>query len=330
MRIIVDAFGGDNAPLEILKGCHRAAEELQGVEITLTGSRETIEAVARQNNISLAGIKILEAPRIFEMEFEPTSILKENNDTSLAAGLKAMAAGQAEGFVSAGSTGALLVGATLITKRIRGVRRAAIAAVLPTPSKPFLLLDSGANSECTSEMLEHFALLGAVYSEKILGVEKPNVMLANIGTEPTKGDALRQETYKRLAANERIHFGGNIEARDIPNGGADVVVADGFTGNIILKLYEGLATSLFGMVKGAFKKNPVTMLGAVLASPGLLGLKKKMDYSEYGGAPLLGINGTVIKAHGSSDAKAIFNAIRQAKGCIENHIVDTVKENLGA
>jgi glycerol-3-phosphate acyltransferase PlsX len=327
MHIIVDAFGGDHAPLAVLQGCRRAADEL-GVEISLAGAQAAIAECAAKNKISLANLKILEAPRVFEMAFEPTSILKENNDTSLAAGLKALAAQEADGFVSAGSTGALLVGATLITKRIRGVRRAAIAAVLPTPAKPFLLLDSGANAECTAEMLEHFALLGSVYSSKVLGVEAPQVMLANIGTEPNKGDALRQETYRRLAENPRIHFAGNVEAREIPRGVCDVVVADGFTGNIILKLYEGLAGSLMGMVKGAFKKNPLSMLGALFAGPSLLGLKKQMDYSEYGGAPLLGINGVVIKAHGSSDAKAIFNAVRQAKTCAESRVVETIKENL--
>ncbi len=329
MTIIVDAFGGDNAPLAVIKGCRLAADKL-GVRISLAGSRDTIESCAAEAKISLDGLDILEAPRVFEMSFEPTSILKENSDTSMAVGLKALAEKKGEAFVSAGSTGALLVGATLIAKRIRGVRRAAIAAVLPTPKRPFLLLDSGANAECTAEMLEHFALLGSIYSAKVLGVERPEVALANIGTEPNKGDPLRQEAYQRLQANPRLNFTGNIEAREIPKGACDVVVADGFTGNIILKLYEGLAGTLMGIIKGAFKKNPLSMLGALFAGPSLLGVKKQMDYSEYGGAPLLGINGVVIKAHGSSNAKAIFNAIRQAKACVDGRVVEIIKESLGA
>ena len=328
MRIIVDAFGGDNAPLAILQGCRRAADKLPGVRVALAGPQAAIKAHAELAGVSLDGLEILDAPRVFEMEFEPTSILKENGDTSMAVGLKALAGKEADAFVSAGSTGALLVGATLIVKRIRGVRRAALGAVLPTPGGPFLLLDCGATSDCTPEMLEHFALLGSAYSAKVLGVERPNVMLANIGTEANKGDALRQETYKRLSESARIHFGGNIEAREIPRGACDVVVADGFVGNVILKLYEGLASTLSNEFKKVFKRNPVAMLGAVFAGGGLLRLKKQMDYSEYGGAPLLGINGVVIKAHGSADAKAVFTAIRQARDCVEGKVVEIIKESL--
>ncbi|MDR1927252.1 MAG: phosphate acyltransferase PlsX [Oscillospiraceae bacterium] len=328
MRIILDAFGGDNAPLAALEGARLAADKLPGLKLILAGRQEEMERCAQAHRIALDGFDFLEAPHVFKMEMEPTTILKENSDTSMAAGLKALAEGKGDAFISAGSTGALLVGATLFVKRIRGVRRAAIAAVLPTPKRPFLLLDSGANTECTAEMLENFALLGSVYMQKVVGVERPEVALVNIGTEENKGGALRQEAFARLKANGRIHFTGNIEARELPGGNCDVAVADGFTGNIVLKLFEGLSSMLLGLIKGVFTKNPITMLGAALVSKGLRGIKKQMDYSEYGGAPLLGINGIVIKAHGSSNAKAIFNAVRQAQRCAEQRVVETIKENL--
>ena len=326
MNIIVDALGGDHAPLEILKGCRRAADKL-GVGITLTGARKTIEDCARANNIRLGGMEILEAPRGFDMNDDPVSIMKENGDTSMAVGLKALAAQDCryDAFVSAGSTGALLVGGTMLVKRIRGVRRAAIAAVMPGADKPFVLLDAGANSECTAEMLGHFALLGSAYARQVLGIESPRVGLANNGTEEHKGDALRQEAYARLREDGRIHFIGNVEAREIPNGGCDVVVADGFTGNIILKLYEGMGVMMKGMLKRLFLSNPLRWISAVFAVGGLLKLRRHMDYKEYGGAPLLGLNGVVIKAHGSSDAKAVFHAVRQAKLCVERDIVGMVK-----
>jgi len=266
------------------------------------------------------------------MDYEPTSILREHNDTSMAVGLKALA-GQGyeskyDAFVSAGSTGALLVGATLIVKRIRGVRRAAIAAVMPSAERPFVLLDAGANAECTAEMLGHFALLGSAYARHVLGIENPRVGLVNIGTEEKKGDHLRQETYQALSESKSVNFIGNIEARELPLGGCDVAVADGFTGNVILKLYEGMGKMFTGKLKGLFLGNPLGWLSAPFAAPGLLKLKKQMDYKEYGGAPLLGVSGVVIKAHGSSDAKAIFNAIRQAKACVEGDVVGMIKEGL--
>ncbi|MCL2494447.1 MAG: phosphate acyltransferase PlsX [Oscillospiraceae bacterium] len=333
MKIIVDAFGGDNAPLEILRGCRRAADKL-GVSVVLAGPEDEIKACAKENKLSLEGMEILHAASIFQMEYEPVTILREHNDTSMAAGLKALA-GQGcdasyDAFVSAGSTGALLVGATLVVKRIRGVRRAAIAAVMPTGERPFVLLDAGANSECTAEMLGHFALLGSTYARHVLGTQNPRVALVNNGTEENKGGPLQQEAYALLKAKANINFIGNIEAREIPLGGCDVAIADGFTGNVILKLYEGMGKLFMGGLKGLFLGSPMGWLAALPAAPGLLKLKKQMDYKEYGGAPLLGINGVVIKAHGSSDAKAIFHAIRQAKACVEGGIVESIKEGLKA
>jgi len=333
MKIIVDAFGGDNAPLEIIKGCRRAADKL-GVSIALAGPEGKIKACATENKISLEGMELLHAPAIFKMEYEPQTILREHGETSMAVGLKALAgqgnaaASPYDAFVSAGSTGALMVGATLIVKRIRGVRRAAIAAVMPSADRPFVLLDAGANAECTAEMLGHFALLGSAYAKHVLGAENPRVGLVNIGAEENKGDPLRQEAYALLKEKANINFVGNIEAREIPLGGCDVAVADGFTGNVVLKLYEGMGKMLMGKLKGLFLGNPLGWLSAVPAAPGLLKLKKQMDYKEYGGAPLLGLSAVVIKAHGSSDAKAVFHAIRQAKACVEGKVVEAVKEGL--
>ena len=327
MRIILDAFGGDLAPLEAIKGGRRAADKL-GAEIILAGPGATIHSSAAEAKISLKGLELLEAPGVFEMHYEPQSIVKECGDTSMAVGLKALAEGKADAFVSAGSTGALIVGSTLIVKRIRGARRGAIGALLPSASHPFLLLDAGANAECSAEMLAHFAVLGSVYMQAVQGVDQPRVALANIGIEENKGDALRQEAFRKLAENKQINFVGNIEARELPLGGCDVAVADGFTGNMILKLYEGMGKMLAGKFKRVFTGNPLGILGLPFALPGLLGLKKEMDYKEHGGAPILGIDGVVIKAHGSSDGGAFYHAVRQAKLCVEGEMVKKMKEML--
>jgi len=319
MNIIVDAFGGDHAPLEIIKGCRRAADKL-GIAITLAGNREDINACAKQHNINLAGMDILHAPGIIATDADPVSIMKKHQDCSMAVGLNALAEKKADAMVSAGNTGALLVGATLKIKRVRGVRRPAIGAILPGANAPFVLLDAGANSDCTPEMLSNFATLGSVYAKQVLGLTRPRVGLVNIGAEETKGDQLRQESFVLLRENQNIHFIGNVEARDIPNGGCDVVVADGFTGNVIIKLYEGMGKMMGQKIKRFFLWNPLNVLA-------LLRLKKQMDYKTYGGAPLLGLRGVVIKAHGSSDATAVFHAIRQAKTCVEQNIVGIMKEH---
>ena len=339
MRIILDAFGGDHAPLEAIKGGRRAADKLEGVEIILAGQGTAIQACAKEAKISLKGLEILEAPGVFETHYEPVSIVKECADTSMAVGLKALAEGKADAFVSAGSTGALMVGATLIVKRIRGVRRGAIGTLLPTAGTPVLLLDAGANAganigntnaHCTAEMLTHFAVLGTVYMQAVRGIKNPRVGLVNIGTEENKGDTLRRDTYQLLSANKSIHFVGNIEAREIPLGGCDVAVTDGFTGNIILKLCEGMGKMLTKKFMEVFTGNPLGILGLPFALPGLLRLKKEMDYKEHGGAPILGIGGVVVKAHGSSDAKAFYYAVRQAKLCVDGQVIGKMKAHLNA
>ena len=310
MRIIADAFGGDNAPLEIIKGCREAADEY-GFSITLTGDRKKIESCAAQNGISLSGMDILHASDMMGMEDEPAEILKSKGESSMAVGLKALAAGEGDAFVSAGSTGALVVGATFIVKRSEGIKRPAIGSILPSAKGPVLLLDSGANADCHAENLVQFAHMGDAYMKKAMDVRNPAIGLANIGTEETKGDRLRLETFD-LLKGESFNFAGNIEARDIPYGVCDIVVADGFTGNIILKMYEGVAGMMLSELKSIYKKNFFSKLSYLMVSKGFSGMKNKLDYKNYGGAPILGVRGAVVKAHGSSDARTFKNAVRQA------------------
>lgn len=323
-KIIVDAFGGDNAPLAALKGAELAVKEL-GVNIVLVGSEPEIHRVALQNDISLVGMEIIHAPAIFDMHAEPTSVLKENGDTSLAVGLKALAEGKGDAMVSAGSTGALAVGATFITKRIKGIKRPAIATVIPTPKSRFLLVDAGANAECRPEMLLSFGVMGAKYVELSMGVKNPRVGLLNNGTEDTKGDKLRVETYQ-LLKNSPLNFVGNIEAREVMSDKCDVLVTDGFSGNIVLKLSEGVALSFYGLIKQAFVRGTISKLAALMVKKNLRSMKKLMDYSEVGGAPLLGVKKAVIKAHGSSNERAFKNAIRQANAFASSGAITAISE----
>lgn len=310
MNIIVDAFGGDNAPLEVIKGSIMAKEKFD-TEITLVGDEEKIKSCAKENGLDISNLKIKHADTIIEVCEQPTEILKSKADCSMAVGMKMLSENDGDAFVSAGSTGALVVGGTFIVKRIKGVKRAALAPILPTSTTPFILLDAGANTDCRPEMLQQWAIMGSAYMEKIIGVKKPNVMLANIGEEESKGRELEVETYK-LLKNSPLNFGGNIEARVLPTGKADVVVADGYTGNMLLKLYEGMGKFISRELKGMLMNGLNSKLAALLILKKVNAFKKKMDYSEYGGSPLLGTSKPVIKAHGSSDAKAFYNAIRQA------------------
>ncbi len=327
MRIIVDAFGGDNAPLEILKGSALAVEELD-VDILLIGSEEKIKKCAEENSISLNRMEIENVDKIFLMEYDPTTILKSNSDTTMAMGLKALNEGKGDAFVSAGSTGALVVGATFITKRIKGIKRGALASVMPSTKNPFMLLDIGANTDCKPEFLEQFGVMGNIYMNKILSVKEPAVALANIGTEENKGTELQVETYKLMTETDKYNFIGNIEAREIPFGGADVIVSDGFTGNMLLKMYEGAALAMMKNIKGIFMKNTISKISALLIKSGLSEFKTKMDYKEFGGAPILGVTKPVIKAHGSSDARGFKNAIRQAKAFVDGNVINEIIENI--
>ena len=329
MKIILDAMGGDNAPAEILKGAAAAVAAWPDVEILAVGDAEKIAACVKENAIEMKNIEIVNATEVIEMCDEPAKAVRAKKDSSMVVGLRMLAEGKGDAFVSAGSTGALHVGASLIVRTVKGGKRPALATVIPGKT-PFLLLDCGANVECRASMLEAFGVMGSVYMNKVMGLEQPRVALVNNGAEETKGTPTYVEAHQLLKNNKAIHFVGNIEPRDIPAGQADVVVADGFTGNVVLKLTEGLAKYFGSKLKEMFKKSLGTKLGYLLLKDGVADFKKSMDADEYGGAPLLGTRRPVIKAHGSSNARAIRNAIRQARLCVENDLCGVMAESLAA
>lgn len=321
MRVIVDAFGGDNAPLEVIKGCARAVSEL-GVNVVLTGSRNKIEKCAAENGISLSGIEIEHTDDVFDIHEEPKEIIKSGSNSSMALGLRLLSEGKGDAFVSAGSTGALVMGATFIVKRIKGIKRVAPSPVMPADNGSFVLVDAGANTECRPEMLVQFAVMGSAYMEKVMGVKDPRVGLLNIGSEETKGRELEIAAYK-LLEESGLNFVGNIEARDMPKGEVQVVVTDGFTGNIALKLYEGMGSFFSKKLKWIF--SGLGKIGAIVSLGKIKELRRQMDYKEVGGSALLGVKKPVIKAHGSSDATAFFNAVRQAKKIVDGNVIGEIE-----
>lgn len=324
MKIIVDAFGGDNAPAEIIKGSMLACDEYN-VDIILTGDKNKINECVNKNGIDLKKTEIVDAGEVITMHDDAKSVLKEKSDSSMAVGFRLLNEGRGDAFVSAGNTGAITVGATLITKRIKGVKRPAIASVMPSAKKPILLMDCGANAECRAEFLYQFGLMGDLYMKHILKYDNPRIALANNGTEETKGTPLVREAYA-LMKNAPYNFVGNIEGRQIPFGDADVIVADGFTGNLILKMYEGVAKVLMNGIKGAFMKNILSKLAYLGVKSGIDDMKKQFDYKEYGGAVMLGVKKPVIKAHGSADANTFKNAIKQAVWFLENNLISEMEK----
>ena len=325
MKIIVDAFGGDNAPLEIIKGAIDAKNEY-GVDILFTGNEATIREVAAENEISLDGVEIFNAPDVFTNNDQPTAIrTKAKANTSLAAGFRLLKEGQGDAFLSAGNSGAIGAGSMFIVKRIKGIKRVAFAPVIPNMNGKFMLIDSGINTDVRPKVLQQFAIMGSAYMNNVVGIENPRVGLANVGTEEHKGDELRQETYKLLQKTP-VNFIGNVEGRDIPLDGADVVVCDGFTGNMIIKTYEGVAMALLGKLKGIFKKNFKTRVAASMILSDLKEFKASMDLDEFGGTAVLGCSKPVFKAHGNANAKTIKNAIRVCMGYVSSDIITTVTE----
>ena len=318
MKILIDAMSGDNAPLEMLKGAEWAVKEFKDHTIMLVGDENIISDVAVKNEISLAGIEIVQADQVVTMEDSPLSVVREKRDCSMSVGLKCLSRGEVDAFVSAGNTGALITGATIIVRRIRGINRAAIASVLPLAT-PVLLMDSGANLNVTSDNICQFAFMGAKYMEKIYGIDRPKIGQLNNGTEYNKGNTLQVESYQLL--NESgLNFVGNVEAKEVPFGVCDVLVTDGFTGNIFLKCVEGMGKFLMGTLKDVLTTNLVTKVSTLTMKDKITEMKQQFDSAEHGGAPLLGISKPVIKAHGSSDAKAIKNAVRQAIFFVETGI----------
>ena len=332
MKIIVDAMGGDNAPQAVVQGA-LDAHRLHGVDVLLVGRMaEILKAVENCGVKELpAGVEIRDASEVVEIADDPATAFKVKKDSSLTVGMNLLKDGTGDAFVSAGSTGALLAGATLLVKRIRGIRRAAMGPVIPTFGGRAVLCDCGANADCTAEYLLQFAYLGSYYAKRVLGMESPRVALLNIGAEAEKGDALRHEAHALLqeAGNAgRINFIGNIEANEAVMGGADVIVADGFSGNIMLKSLEGTAKFLMKELKKMFLSGTKTKLAAALVKSNINDMKKLMDPSEIGGTPFLGISKPVIKAHGSSDARAICNAILRAKEYAESGFIADVERDV--
>lgn len=326
MKIIVDAFGGDNAPLEILKGCAQAVEGLD-LDILLAGREDEIRRVAKENNISLNRMEIIDTPDVITMEDHAGEIMKSKSNSSMAEGLRRLAANEGDAFLSAGNSGALVVGATLIIKRIKGIKRIAFAPIMPKNEGCFMLIDSGANVDCKADMLRQFGVMGSIYMHKVMNVPSPRVALANIGTEDHKGGQLQHEAFAMLRESD-INFIGNIEARDIPFDAGDVIVADGFTGNVILKTFEGVAMMLMGKVKTIFTKSLVNKMAAGIVYKDVKVLKKTMDYNEYGGAPLMGCAKPVFKAHGSAKAKTLYNALRLTKAYVEGNVVQGISDSV--
>ena len=329
MKIIIDAMGGDNAPKEILLGAAAAVQEYD-VEIVAVGNEAAIAACAQENNISMQGIAVVHASQEISMCDEPTAAIRGKKDSSMVVGLRMLAAGEGDAFVSAGSTGALLAGSTLIVKRLKGVKRSAIAVVLPGAQQPYVLVDAGANVECRPEMLNAFATMGSVYAQNVLGRTPPSVGLVNNGAEETKGTPDYVAAHALLKENKNIHFVGNVEPKEVPKGAVDVIVCDGFVGNVILKLTEGVAKMLVSEIKHVFMKNVLSKIAFLMVKGGMKDFKKKLDADEHGGALMMGVSMPVIKAHGSSNAKAFKNAIRQAKNCVDGGVVEAIRTQLAA
>ena len=325
MRIAVDAMGGDYAPEEIIKGTLMAAEKNPDVDLILVGQKERMLPFltgTRPKNISL-----LEATEVIEMDEHPANAVRKKKDATIVVATRLVKQGEADALVSAGSTGAQMAAALLGLGRIKGIERPAIATVLPTVEGGKLILDVGANLDATPEQLCQYALMGSIYAERILGISNPRVGLLNVGSEEGKGNELTQKTFP-LLKEAAINFIGNIEGRDIPYGRADVIVCEGFVGNVLLKWGEGLAGVFVQVIKEKITSNMIRKLGALAVKPGLKEFAQMMDYAEYGGAPLLGVNGISIICHGSSKTKAIFNAIRVARECVQTQFIEQIREEL--
>ena len=333
MKIILDAMGGDLAPEAPVLGAIAASRDF-GAQITLVGRGEEILAVMKKHGIRdlPEGMEIAHADDVVDMHDDPASIIHKRKNSSMVVGLKMLSDGQGDAFVSAGSTGALLTGATLLVKRVKGIRRAAMGPAMPNKNGgKTVILDCGANAECTPEFLLQFGLVGSLYAKRYLGVENPKIGLLNIGTEDSKGTDLQKQAYALLqgAADQGlINFVGNVEARDVPLGAVDVVVCDGFSGNVLLKSIEGTAMFMGSQLKKMFKKNLATKIGYLFSKSGVNDIKKLLDYRQIGGTPFLGIRKAVIKAHGSSDALAFRNAIGQAMDAANSNIAQELEAML--
>lgn len=328
IKIAVDAMGGDNAPGEIIKGAVDAVNEREDVIVCLTGREEVISDELKKYSYKKEQIEIVNASEVIETGEPPVNAIRKKKDSSIVVGMNLVKSGEADGFVSAGSSGAILVGGQVIVGRIRGVERPPLAPLIPTEKGVSLLIDCGANVDARPSHLVQFAQMGSIYMEHVMGVKNPRVAIVNIGAEEEKGNALVKETFPLLKECPGINFIGSIEAREIPHGGADVVVCEAFVGNVILKLYEGVGAVMLSMVKKGLMSSLRSKIGALLIKPALKNTLKSFDASQYGGAPLLGLKGLVVKTHGSSKAGEVKNSIIQCISFKEQAINEKIKECL--
>ena len=328
MKIIIDAMGGDNAPKDIIRASVKAVDEL-GIEIVLVGEEVVVKSELQKYNVkNISKITIHNAEEVISNDDAPVMAIKSKKDSSMVVGLNLLKDGHGDAFVSAGNTGALMTGALLIVKRIEGVDRPALAPIIPTEQGPAVLIDGGSNVDCKPINLLQFAVMGSIYAKKALNIDNPRVGLVNIGSEEKKGNELTKESYELLKNKGNLNFVGNIEGREVPEGKADVIVCDGFVGNVILKVMEGMGLAINNFLKQEFSKNIITKLGALIAKSAFMGLKKKMDYKEYGGAILVGVNGAIIKAHGSADDTIFFNTIKKTRNIVESGLVGKIREEI--
>ena len=328
VKVALDAMGGDNAPLEIVKGAIEAVNEKDNIHVMLVGKDALIQAELNKYQYDKERIQIINADEVITNEEAPVMAIRSKKNSSIVVALNLVKNGEADAFVSAGSTGAILVGGQLIAGRIKGVERPPLAPLIPTVNGVSLIVDCGANVDARASQLLQFAKMGSIYMENVIGIEQPKVAIVNIGVEEEKGNMLVKEAYPLLKNCNEINFIGSIEARDIPYGVADVIVCEAFVGNVILKLYEGLATALIGEIKKGLTSTTKSKIGAALALPALKKTLKEFDVSEYGGAPMLGLTGLVVKTHGSSNSKEIRNSIIQCSLFKEQKINEKIKENI--
>lgn len=329
IKVAVDAMGGDNAPAEMVRGAVGAVTLRQDIKVALVGQQDIIKEELEKCAFGGSQIEIVQAEEVIETAEPPVMAIRKKKKSSIVIGMNMVKDGSADAFVSAGSSGAILVGGQVIIGRIKGVERPPLAPLIPTEKGVSLLIDCGANVDARSSHLVQFAKMGSIYMENVLGVKRPKVAIVNIGAEEEKGNALLKETFPLLKNSPDINFVGSIEARDIPHGDADVIVCEAFVGNVILKLYEGVGATLIGMVKQGMMQSTRSKVGALLVKPALKETLKAFDASQYGGAPLLGLKGLVVKAHGSSKAQEITNSIIQCVTFKEQEINEKIRKNIG-
>lgn len=328
MKIAIDAMGSDNSPQAEVQGSIDALKEFSDIEIVMVGKATELEAELIKYTYDKSKISVVDATEVISPNEEPVRALKQKKDSSLVKALNLVKSGECDAVLSAGSTGAFLAGSTLIVGRIKGIKRPALAPVMPGKNGPFMIIDAGANVDSKPQFLTQFAKMGEIYFKTVMDVKAPKVGLINIGAEEHKGNELTKEAYQLLKAENDINFIGNVEPREVSEGNVDVLVCDGFVGNTVLKMYEGTAKTILSMIKDEIMSSFASKVGAIFLTGTFKSLKKKMDYKEYGGAPFLGVNGICIKAHGSSDAKAFKNALGQARKFYNNGLIEKIKAEI--